>query len=348
MDNLSRRIRDANPYADGTLPQSAEAGLQQIYRAARTNGARAAQERRQRTGPWRVGVPLLLSGVLALVVAISVSNALTEPERAAALVPDNLAIHPISLSLEDVRDKLRDEPDGRHDRPGAEGSPASHRGYTAEEWSYRFNQHRPAERFVQAQIVESVVAADGTSEITVTAGQPTGLDGRLFETMPEASSLPGTILHKHTRSAEEMNASFPGEPPEEEAAMRAYLTEFLGGQPQSRANPQYSALEFSEAAQALLKSWTLSPAAERALIAVLVNGEGASIGGGVTDRAGREGVMLSFERLRDTGVDDGGVTQQLVIDIENWRVLASEHTSTRSDPDLALPVGAVLSYTMWR
>lgn len=334
MDDVTRRFRDANPYRDGRLPASAEPSLASILdrerlQAPQSQGPPSKSRRR---------LPVLLSGAAALAVLLiaSMMAVLLPSPKAMAVAPQQLPTQPTTQSISDLRTEVS--------MSGGVAGETSRLGSSLEGWFFIFDVDNPSSGFVQPQKREVIANADGSGVSRLYAGTPVDAFGTALEPLPEGASQPGSMLEELDWGEGELFGGFPEAPPENPELMRDYLNKYLhlSGFP---TDVSYGAAEYAQAAVSLLQTWTLSPAAERALIATVLSGDGAEVSGSTTDRAGRPGLLIELGRGTHQAE---GVSEQLVIDTKAWKILAAETILTDGNPESLLPSGSVISYTLWR
>lgn len=335
MDDLSKRIRDASPYANKSLPDSAEMLLRELVegrRVPREDPGIAASSRR------RVTVPLLsVAGAMLIVLLVVLVVAIDRPVAVAA-TPDPLAVHGTSWTLPALQKEVG--------MAGTDGTPGTTKlGARYEGWYLQVDEG--AEHgLIQPQRVVSEVDADGSGSGTtrVVASDPVAPDGRVIVPVPPGGSPSGTVLSETVWTADEYAVAFPTLPPDTADAMREYLLDHLRRQGAELPEPVAGG-DYLVAAVTLLQTWTLDEKAQRALLEVLLDAPGLRVAGGATDRAGRPGVVLD---VAPGALGNPAFRQRLVIDPTHWRVLAVESAVVDGIPEHQVPAGAVTSYTLWR
>lgn len=333
MDDITRRFRDANPYRDGRLPSSAEPTLAKILEYERpTTDVQASSTRTRRK------LPVLLSGaaVLAVLLITSMVAVFQPAHKALAVAPNPLPTRPATQTIDDLRAEV-----SMSDTP-TEGS--SKLGSSLEGWYFIFDVDSPASTFIQPQKREVIANPDGSGVSRLFAGTPVDANGIVITPVPSGASEPGSLIEELKWGAGELYGGFTETPPETTEAMKGYLNRYLhlNGFP---TDTTYGAADYAQAAVSLLQTWTLSPAAEKALIAVVLSGDGVGVRGSTVDRAGRAGLLIELGRGTHQAE---GVSEQLVIDTKSWKILAAETISTDGNPEMQLSPGSVISYTIWR
>lgn len=333
MDDITRRFRDANPYRDGRLPSSAEPTLAKILEhELPTTDVQASSNRTRRK------LPVLLSGaaVLAVLLITSMVAVFQPAHKALAVAPNPLPTRPAAQTIDDLRAEV-----SMSDTP-MEGS--SKLGSSLEGWYFIFDVDNPASAFIQPQKREVIANADGSGISRLYAGTPVDANGIVLSPLPDGASEPGSLIEELEWGEGELYGGFTETPPETTEAMTEYLNRYLhlNGFP---TDVTYGAADYAQAAVSLLQTWTLSPAAEKALIAVVLSGDGVGVRGSTVDRAGRAGLLIELGRGTHQAE---GVSEQLVIDTKSWKILAAETISTDGNLEMQLSPGSVISYTIWR
>lgn len=334
MGGLSDRIRAANPEVGKPLPDHLLVALNDIMAGRRVSRRTARQPLvpRRRWRPVAAGIGIAASFV---VVAVIVMVAI-RPAPAAAATPQPLSINPTTSSVEQLKEEAM----------AAQTSPSSSqssRGASWEGWFLQLDIDQPATTFIQPQRTELSWDDDLSGTSRVIAGTPTTPDGTVTDPLPTGADVPGVTLYEETWEVGEMVVPFLDAPPEEPADMKAYLDTFLGEQGLSTTSAP-SAGEYLFAVTTLMQFWSLSDAAQRAAIDVILSAPGVEVAGVTTDRAGRAGTVLD---VQPTDLDSGYRTL-LVIDTEHWRLLAVERITIGGLPDFHINPGSVTDYTLWR
>lgn len=185
--------------------------------------------------------------------------------------------------------------------------------------------------------------ADGSADSRTIAGEPVLADGVKVESPPSGTITPGSVISETTWQPGEFVVQFAEPPPATAAEMRTYLRAFLDSALGS-TNVRTGA-EYLLAVTRLMQEWTLSEAAQRAAIEVLLAAPGTRIAGGTTtDRAGRSGLVLDF---KPTDYDPAH-QDRLVIDVTQWVILAHERSYVGGIETLNVRPGSVTDYTIWR
>ena len=333
MDDLSRRLRKANPHAGQPLPEHAVKTLDDILTGRRRpRWDWSASPRRS----WR---PLVLAGsgfAAAATVLALVALVVLRPVPAVAVTPDRLPLEPTSWTLETLSEELMTV-------TPSPPTTQSHHGAEWEGWFVQLDLDNPTAAFIQPQRTQIEWNDDLSGTSRVIAGVPISADGTPIEPAPASADATGTVLYEDSWEPGELITPFPTAPPDDVDEMRAYLQAFLaeqGGTDVATA----SAGEYLLAVSSLMQVWTLSDAAQRAAIVVILDAGDLTIAGETTDRAGRPGVVLNTE---PTELQPGYRTR-LIIDPASWRVLATETNTIDGLPDFGIAAGAVTDYTIWR
>ncbi len=335
MDDVTRRLRDANPYAQAGLSPRALQVLDDI-----TAGRRQPSEpQTSRTPVRRMG---RLSGavaasaftLVAIVIAV-VSGVLIAPHPAVAVTPVPLTLRATEWTVDALRDALETtEP--------AVGQP-SERGAAWEGWYLQLDTEHAEWTFIQPQRVRIDWRDDLSGSTRIVAGAPVDRHGEALTALPDEVTRPGSVISEMAYGAAEFVSPFPDVPPESADAMRSYLDVYLDTDVSS--SKEHTSADYAFAVLTLAQFWTLSDAAQRAAIEVILSASGAQVEGTTTDRAGREGVVLDVGSLESAPFR----RDQLVIDPAAWRILAHEqiYLGGLADPMLP-PAGSVTQYTLWR
>ena len=327
MDELERRIRNANPSGirrDAAPSARAEAELRVLISSP---GMRPSQDRR-----WRPHGRSLLSGMVAalvLGVLIVTGNIVPDPVANAAGLP-LLDEKPVDGTTNDVIDKMI----AAASRTITETS-QSKRKISYETWSANItvNEDASVDLFVQPQEIERIWSDDLSGQIVTRAGVV-----KLGE-RPDGSPalVPGQIVDKDTFGPGEYPILFPESPPSTAPEMRVYLSGVLGLVDGSTAG------EWFKAIQDLRMDWPLSSAQNVALLELIKTLPDVTVAGSVTDRIGRNGIALQTETRA------GGKFRDLLIFDSNTGLLNSaEDVYLGGLDDIDLPAMTVLNYTAWK
>lgn len=183
---------------------------------------------------------------------------------------------------------------------------------------------------------------DGSGSLTVKAGEPyfpSQAHRRAWERVG-APVAPGSIVERHEYRPGELPLMFPTPPPNDPAALEAYLRT---GHPGAEPGADGTA-ELFVAIGDLQREWRLTPPQRAALLQVVAEATGVSALGSTVDRLGRDGEAFAVESDL-TGLPTRYV---LVVDPDDGRVLAAEQWLTTDGGALDVPVPSVISYTAWR
>lgn len=336
MGDLSRRLRKANPHEGQPLPEHAVKTLDDLLTGRRTpQWDRSARS----VSPRRVWRPLVLAGsgfAAAVTVVAVIALVILRPVPAVAITPDRLPLEPTSWTVETL---LEESMTGVPAPEVAE----SRRGAEWEGWFVQLDLDSPTATFIQPQRTQIEWNDDLSGTSRVIAGVPMSADGSPIEPVPASAEATGTILYEDSWAPGELVTPFPTAPPDDVDGMRAYLQAFLREQGGTDADAP-SAGDYVLAVTSLMQVWTLSEAAQRAAITVVLDAAGVTVAGETTDRAGRSGVVLNTEPT-DLQPD---YRTRLIIDPASWRILAAETNTIDGLPDFGIPAGAVTDYTIWR
>ncbi|MGB3375466.1 MAG: hypothetical protein WBA87_10035 [Microbacterium sp.] len=334
MDDLTRLMRENNPFQDAPLPDHALRRLDDII-----SGRRSARHDIALPPLRSPRTPVLLAAaafaVVIAVVAVVLLSAL-RPQTAMAVTPNLLELRPTVTTIDTLREDLVKP--SRNPQPTATSRSAQWEG-----WFIQLDADRPAATFIQPQRVQIAWAEDFSGTSRIIAGTPMSADGSVLEPVPADAEEPGTTLYEETWGPGEYPVPFPDLPPEGASGMRDYLDAFLTSLGVAGTGSR-SAGEYLYALNSLMQFWTLGDAAQRAAIEVIVTAPGVQVAGETTDRAGRDGIVLG---IGPTELEPGH-RAQLVIDIDSWRLLAVERISVDGHPDFHVPPDSVTDYTLWR
>jgi len=338
MDNLSDRIRAANPEAAQPLPERVMAGLDDIMAGRRvpqrTTGSRERVTHRRWRSVALTGAGLSVVATLAIFAVVLVM--VTRPQSAVAATPRPLQLTETESTVQTLRE-------GVMSVSTSDVGVGSTRGATWEGWFLQLDADKPTATYIQPQRTQVEWNPDLSGTSRITAGAPMTSEGTSIHPIPTTADQPGTTLYEETWGPGELAVPYPKSPPEHAAAMREYLNSFLDEQGLADGDAA-TAGEYLFAVTALLQVWTLSDAAQRAVVQVLLEAPGVEVSGATTDRAGRNGIVLAVD---PTSVD-AGYRSQVVIDIERWRILAVERSTIAGIPDFHVPAGSITEYTLWR
>ncbi len=332
LDEMTRRLRNANPFTRTELPEAALTTLDDIMAGRRrpSDGRNLAPARRRRwVPPVIVSSSLVLVAVLVAVIALVVLR----PQAALAATPVPLPLAPTTATVDSLREDLVDS---------APTAPTgSTRGAEWDGWYLQLDADNPEAAFIQPQHNTISWAPDMSGSSTVIAGAPMQPDGQTIEPLPSGATEPGTGLSQETWAPGELTVPFVATPPDDVAAMRTYLETYLdtGGTPST----VWTDGDYLQALAMLAQTWTLSGGATQAAIGVILSAPGVNVAGTTTDRSGRIGLVLNI----DPTAMDPTHRAQLVIDPSTWRLLALEHISVDGIPEFRIPAGAVTDYTLW-
>lgn len=333
MDDLSRRLRKANPHAGQPLPEHAVKTLDDLLTGRRTpRWDRPASPRRS----WR---PLVLAGsgfAATVTVFALIALVVLRPVPAIAVTPDRLPLEPTSWTVETLSEELM---------TAAANPPTtqSRRGAEWEGWFVQLDADNPTATFIQPQRTQIEWNDDLSGTSRVIAGVAMSANGTPIEPVPASADATGSVLYEEKWEPGELITPFPTAPPDDVDGMRAYLQAFLAEQGGTDAAAP-SAGEYLLAVSSLMQVWTLGDATQRAAITVILDAGDLTVAGETTDRAGRPGVVLN---TAPTELQPGYRTR-LIIDPASWRILATETNTIDGLSDFGIAAGAVTDYTIWR
>ncbi|XKH54466.1 hypothetical protein LG284_05600 [Citricoccus nitrophenolicus] len=175
----------------------------------------------------------------------------------------------------------------------------------------------------------------------ITAGTPIDADGRPLN--PEARNLKGedlkpgeTVTHEH--SEEDFSGMFPDPPPATGSAMEAYLADLRDNNLAAVADGDRGLLQITGM---MLMWWSLTPAANDALLQALDAEPGIDYLGQTIDRRGNPSYALGLETE-----DDGTYRTSLLVNAHTGQVTGYEEAylagPQTGEPDF--PVPSVLRY----
>lgn len=332
MDDISRRIRQANPHKEGDLPES---GRRLLRTLEAEHGWQPVQQAKQRSFWAPVFALSAVAAVLVLTafVVIGMFPGGSSVEHAAT--PQPLEVEPNADSLADLQRQIQ--------LTQFHGASESVRGFRLTEWHLQTTDEASAAGFIAPRVLEASFDENGVGVLRVYAGTPLYEQQNPVLPLPEGIPEPGALLDETTWDAGELFATFPDPPPDTALEMRRYLEGYLVTR-QPAENLEFNAGDYGSAIIALMKTWTLSDSAQRAAIEVLLHAEGTGLSGSTFDRDGRAGALLE---LAAGSSSDGENRNQFIIDTSTWQILAVETTSVAGIPKRGVPPGAVVAYTVW-
>jgi len=326
MDELERRLREANPWPmrdAGELSDRAARELAALLDEGRTAAAPRRADRPSRRA-WRW--PAIATGAAALLSVLAVVNITNAPVATGS--PSLLEFTPITASDEEVLAELSAR--ARED--------ATTTGTTIryESWSATIIPGTDTtELFVQPEDVTRIHEPDGSGSITTRAGELRWGPPPPGQTPKE----PGEVTRSSVYGPGEYPLLFPDAPPADPDAdeLRAYLHAHLEFRSDATASDYFGAVED------LLNEWRLSGPQNAAVVELLGSLPGVEVAGTVRDRLGREGVALVT-----TTRADGAFRNVLVFDPATGAVLTSEIDYLGGVDEITLPYPIVLGYIAWK
>lgn len=319
MDELERRIREANPAPvrrNTPLSARAEADLRDIL--SDSSGARRFGWRR--AAIWSATVAASLALVLTAVVQF------TAPRAAAS--PPPLEFTPIADSVATVLERLGEMASQNDTSPSASV-------IVSETWSLDITvDETETSTFVQPREITRTFRSDGSAEIVVRAG-----DVRWgFVADDGQAATPGTVLERNLFAATENPRLFSNPPPSSSGAeLRNYLDSVFGFTVESTTG------EYLRAIQDLRNEWALDGPQTAALTELLASLPDVAVFGETTDRLGRAAIAVG------TSTRAGGAFEDvLLFDMVTGALIASEDIYLGGDPSIDLPSTTVVNYIAWK
>lgn len=318
MDEIERRLRGARPDI-GTrhdpLSARAEADLRAITRVAPTRPRRSRMS--------FLAAPALGAALVALVVVAGVLQA-PQPSMAA---PPQLQLRSVDEPLDAVIARLRAATAAL---PAEEAWPQE---VSSEAWLSEVDiDDTVASHYVQPVEVTQLRNADGSGIRTTRAG-----DVRWGTPTPDQPAAePGTVLETLDYGAGRFPVIHTTPPPASAVELRAYLAEDGGG-------AGASAGEIFTAVTRMADEWRLDGPQTAAVLQLIGELPGVSVGGEVTDRLGRDGIALQTETRAG-----GSFRDTLVFDAMTGRLLSAEEVYLGGVAGYDLPFPTVFAYTAWK
>lgn len=319
MDELERRIREANPAPvrrDTPLSARGEADLHDIL----SDSPRARRFGWQRAAIWSATIAASLALVLTAVFQF------TAPRAAAS--PPPLEFTPVADSVMTVLERLGE-------MASQNDSSRSASVIVSETWSLDITvDDTETSTFVQPREITRTFRSDGSVEIVVRAGDVRwgfiGDDG--------SAATPGTVLERNFFAASEGPRLFPTPPPSTSGAdLRSYVDSVFGFTAESATG------EYLRAIQDLRNEWVLDGPQTAALTELLASLPDVIVFGETTDRLGRAAIAIGT-RTRAQGVFE----DVLLFDKFTGALIASEDTYLGGDPSIDLRSTTVVNYIVWK
>ena len=331
MDDLERRIREANPNGvDRSTPLSARAEADLVTLLATpavpaiTVSAVAVRRRP------RLAISLLSGMVAALVIGVVIVTGalIPEPPASAAGLP-LLGETPVDGTVDEVIDRMI-----MSARKSSEEDATGTRRTAYEAWSASIlvGEEKSVDVFVQPVEVERAWSADLSGRIVTRAGAV------VMGALPrgEPSYEPGDVIDDSSFAPGEYPLLFPEAPPATGEALRAYLAGVFGLTEATTTGEWFSAIGD------LRTDWPLSSKQNLAVLELVKTLPGVTATS-VTDRIGRHGIALQTESRAD-----GGFRDLLIFDSRTGVLNSAESVYLGGLTDIDLPAMTVLNYTAWK
>lgn len=327
MDDLERRIRDANPSSVRPGDPLSARALRDLDRIKRI----AEPPRRRRTSTW-IGAGTI-AATLALIAAAVGFGIFSSDHRSAvyAATPQLLQASPLPESADILLGEF-----SMNARNRTAQHPANHVTYQTWAVQLHVDEGVPPQPFVQPQVVTSCWEPDLSGSFTIVAGDPYAPAGAEAVDTTRAKP-PGTVIVNDSYGPGEFPLVFRDEPPSDGAAMRTYLLEAVG------MSGSTDAIDLLRAVQAFLSQRVPTAQQEAAILDALRDSDGLNVYGRVTDRLGREGIAFSAE-----GPGPVRLEHLLIVEPSSGEIIAAETIYHGGDPTIALPIPAVLEYLVWK
>ncbi|MDM4764402.1 CU044_5270 family protein [Galbitalea sp. SE-J8] len=330
MADLDDLIRRADPYAnrrDAPLSARARADLRRILRGQSTDGASSPRQRRP-----MITLATVAAALCTLVVALIASGVLSPQQGVAyAATPELLEPRPVDIPAHDLLLELAALASTR-----PEAAPVNIVEYSS--WSAQLDVGPDGPtQFIQPQDVRTEWRDDLSGSIVVVAGEAYPARGAhgFHDSAPEP---PGTVLSEESFLPGQYPLLFRSEPPTTAAEMRSYLL-----QASDVTGDEVSAADLYRAIQGLLTQRLPTPAQESSILEVLAEQPDITVAGDVTDRDGRPGIAF-----RASSTNGQVELEYLLVVSPDGQILSLETIYQGGDSAFALPVPAVLEYTIWR
>lgn len=319
MDEIERRIRGSRPDI-GTrhdpLTPRAEAELLAITRAP------APKVRRARRS--LIAIPSLAAALAAGIVVVSLVQA---PQASMAAAPPPLDIRSVVEPLDVVIGQLRAATAAL---PAADGWPqeVSYEGW----FSQIYIDEDATSHFVQPSEVTRRREADGSGTLVTRAGDVRWGTPAPNHPVPER----GTVLESLEFGPDAFPVTHRTPPPSTAVELRGYLAE-------DGAVEGATAGEIFGAIARMADEWRLDGPQTAAVLQLIGELPGVTVGGEVTDRLGRDGIALQTETRAA-----GSFRDTLVFDATTGRLLSVDEMYLGGIPDFDLPFPTVFAYTAWK
>ncbi|WP_369393974.1 CU044_5270 family protein [Streptomyces sp. CG1] len=314
-------------FGDGPLDHCAERRLELLLR---DGDDRRARPRTPLTRPRTPRARLLWGlAATAVVLATTLTALLGGPGgQPAVAAPRPLAVraHSTAVPLNRMAELAA--------VAATDGSPGLRKGTHVQSWSLAMSDDRPPVALPEERVVRW--NTDDSHTELVVAADPSHPGRPVLTDEGDAPRLvaDGQVLSRTTYPPSWSDAPPEASPPQDPAALRAYLAETA-----RTGTGSLSTTELLDAVQELLDHWTLGSRQSAALVRILADAKGLRPVGQVTDRLGRSGQAYVY--------DAPGERRMLLLDPRTGAVLGLEATFTRDDPRYGVKAGDVMEYSAW-
>jgi len=324
MADLDDELRSANPLTirrSSPLSPRAERELAELLAAP----VEPAVASRRWTFP-AIGFAAAASIAVIAAVVFAVTN-IGQPGPASAAAPPILETTPLGDDLDDVLAQLAD-------RARAQPIPStSTQTIRMEAWSAQIEADAPTSSYyVQPEEIEKSWAPDRSGSWKSWAGEI-----RYGQPAPGEQPLePGTILRDDHYEPGQFTLFYRDAPPDDAVELEAYLRTAggLGNEPE--------AADFFAAIEGMRYERTLTGPQTAAALDLLAGLPDVTLAGTVTDRLGREGIVIQTERASGTH------RILLIFSPETGLLLSCESIYLGGIPDFALEFPTVINYYAWK
>lgn len=340
MDDLGRRLREANPHAQHPLPDRARQTLDDLLSGRRRADWARGDVTAPTPGPARRGwrtVTVAGGGVAVIATLVLLAFVFAPTPAAVAVTPDPLTLHPTSWTIDSLREAvttMKTTPD----RAATSTLGAEWTG-----WYLQLDADDARNTFIQPQRTRVQWNPDLSGSSRTVAEAPLKADGSTLDSLPRRAARAGETVAEDHWGPGEMTPPFTAPPPEDTDAMRVYLDTYLSEQGVD-VSGSAPAGEYVFALTTLMQIWTLDAAAQRSAISVILDSPGVTVIGDTRDRAGRTGAALEITPIMRTP----DFRSQLVIDASRMTVLSLEVITISGLPQFNVPPGSTTEYTLWR
>lgn len=278
---------------------------------------------------WRPRFTIAAATVLGLlaVITVLIPN-LGFPQRAQALTPPSLIYSDTSMGSHDMLNRLRSK---LHSTDSA--APQREADYIGWFIELRADEDVSKAVIIAPQRVRLTWEADLSGTQVVEAAASYWADPN-NDSIPEDAPPPGTVLSSTTFAPGEFRVPFTELVGDSAAQMRTTMQAV--GLPN-----EHTAADVIDAADALMSLWTLTPAQHAAVLMMLDDAGDARVLGVATDRLGRTVVGFAAESATFPG------TQRILLVEQSTGLIVGVEVS-RTTAESPLPVGAVISYKLWK